>query len=206
MRELNYYEFTNYGHIGKDNLPWEQLDSVNKIKQYFTKEKNDFYKLIMIGVKMKKEIIIGNKTKILISIDCSYIEFTLDKKELIDKIVCLEIFDDNFDVSISYLTIKILDSSVIVTKDPSLIYRDDLEERNYHIDEGNAINLYNYSFSNEKIKFKLLKNYLITDFCTNNLYCNVYVYELTENRKINKVFELIEKLCTLISIQDLYFI
>lgn len=154
---------------------------------------------------MRKEIIIGNKTKILISTDCSYIEFTLDKKELIDKIICLEFFNDNFDISISYLTLKISDSSVIVTKDPCAIYIDDLEEQNYHIDEDNAINLYNYSISNEKIKFKILKNYLVTDFYNNNLYCNAYVYELIENRKLNKVFELIEKLCTLMSIQDLYF-
>lgn len=39
MREIKYSEFTNYGHMGKDSLPWEQLDSVSKIKQYFTKEK-----------------------------------------------------------------------------------------------------------------------------------------------------------------------
>lgn len=39
LREQNYIETTNYGHFGKDNLPWEKLDKVKKIKNYFTSTK-----------------------------------------------------------------------------------------------------------------------------------------------------------------------
>ena len=35
LREPIYVQTTNYGHFGKDNLPWEQLDKVEEIKKYF---------------------------------------------------------------------------------------------------------------------------------------------------------------------------
>lgn len=36
LRSPIYSLTTNYGHFGKDNLPWEKLDKVDEIKNYFT--------------------------------------------------------------------------------------------------------------------------------------------------------------------------
>ena len=33
LRRPIYKLTTNYGHFGKDNLPWEQLDKVDELKQ-----------------------------------------------------------------------------------------------------------------------------------------------------------------------------
>ena len=32
LRRPIYHLTTNYGHFGKDNLPWEQLDKVEELK------------------------------------------------------------------------------------------------------------------------------------------------------------------------------
>lgn len=39
LRKPIYKYTTNYGHFGKSYLPWEQLDKVNEIKDYFTNKK-----------------------------------------------------------------------------------------------------------------------------------------------------------------------
>lgn len=39
LRRPIYSKITNYGHFGKENLPWEKLDKVSDIKKYFTKTK-----------------------------------------------------------------------------------------------------------------------------------------------------------------------
>ena len=35
LRNPIYSQTTNYGHFGKENLPWEQLDKVDEIKKYY---------------------------------------------------------------------------------------------------------------------------------------------------------------------------
>ena len=35
LRKPIYKETTNYGHFGKENLPWERLDKVGEIKKYY---------------------------------------------------------------------------------------------------------------------------------------------------------------------------
>ena len=35
LRNPIYSQTTNYGHFGKENLPWEQLDKVEEIKKYY---------------------------------------------------------------------------------------------------------------------------------------------------------------------------
>ena len=35
LRNPIYSQTTNYGHFGKENLPWEQLDRVEEIKKYY---------------------------------------------------------------------------------------------------------------------------------------------------------------------------
>ena len=39
LRQPIYKNTTNYGHFGKSYLPWEQLDKVKEIKEYFTQKK-----------------------------------------------------------------------------------------------------------------------------------------------------------------------
>lgn len=38
LRRPIYKLTTNYGHFGKDNLQWEQLDKVEELKKYLLKD------------------------------------------------------------------------------------------------------------------------------------------------------------------------
>lgn len=39
LNNFRYSQISRYGYFGNSNFPWEKLDYVKKIKEYFTKEK-----------------------------------------------------------------------------------------------------------------------------------------------------------------------
>lgn len=151
-----------------------------------------------------KNIVLNNLNEINITSKETNTYFILDKKSFNNKIICFEFIESNYlENELSYLSIKIENKCIYISKD-TLINNDEDINENIMFNKFQYKNLISYSCLEDLFIIRVSNHFFLHNVKVEDMKCNVYIYEKKYNTNI-KTCDYIEKQQGFLSLQDIYF-